>query len=548
MKYILTISIVIFAFILRLYNVGEFPSGFYSDEAMFSYEAYSIGKTAKDQYGNVLPLTLKAFGDYRPGLFTYATIPFVSVLGLTEQSARLPSTVLSVFTIICAMLIAKEITKRNKVAYLTGIILAILPWDIQLSRMSHETNLATFLVTFGVYFLIRSFKKDIWIIAAIISFGVSLYAYYSARLFSVLFLAIICILYRKSIFHSRRTILFLIITGIMILIPLTGIMLDKDAGWSRVNNVSLWGDKGIVAKTIQNRQEDVITGQSISKIFHNKVIDSTVFFLSSYTIHFEPRFLLFTGDPNKIYSTPDNGILLITFPIFILAGLYFMVKEKPNHGLIIFLWVLIGLIPDSLTRFAPAAPRIHLIVPAVSIIAAYGLYELLEFTKQKRSVVITLAIIGVCTLTIFHFAFFLHSYFFHLPIRNAREWQYGIKEVAEYVKENKNNYDKIWISEKAGSWIYYLFFLSYDPKKAQSEVRLIGNDEYGMGKVFGFDKFIFKPIPGKFDLLKNITYVGEPTDFDSKIIPSEIIYYPNKEPIYYVVTTEDLKDLEKRKK
>src|SRR3989338_4260655 len=94
---LLTIVVVLGSF-LRLWQLGKNPPGFYSDEALYGYEAYSLLKTGRDQFGNFLPISIAGFGDYRPALYIYSTIPFIAIFGLTEFATRLPSAMFSIFT------------------------------------------------------------------------------------------------------------------------------------------------------------------------------------------------------------------------------------------------------------------------------------------------------------------------------------------------------------------------------------------------------------------------------------------------------------------
>ena len=83
----LLILITLSALALRLYR-PNYPSLLW-DEAALGYNSYSILKTARDEYGTLLPLIFKSFGDYKPGLYVYLTLPFVATLGLTPLAIRL---------------------------------------------------------------------------------------------------------------------------------------------------------------------------------------------------------------------------------------------------------------------------------------------------------------------------------------------------------------------------------------------------------------------------------------------------------------------------
>src|SRR5260221_9154250 len=92
--------IVGLAFTLRFYNVSDNPPALSWDEVSIGYNAYSILKTGKDEHGRFLPLdTFIAYGDYKPPLAIYLTVPFVAVFGLNELSVRLPSVLFGTMTV-----------------------------------------------------------------------------------------------------------------------------------------------------------------------------------------------------------------------------------------------------------------------------------------------------------------------------------------------------------------------------------------------------------------------------------------------------------------
>src|SRR3989344_98638 len=130
---------------LRLWKLGSIPPHLTADEASLGYNAYSILKTAKDEYGELLPIIFKSFGDFKPGLYVYVTVPFVALLGLTELATRLPSALGGVLAVYLVYLIVKDFCKRESLlfarnwgaetaALTAAFFLAILPWHIYFSR------------------------------------------------------------------------------------------------------------------------------------------------------------------------------------------------------------------------------------------------------------------------------------------------------------------------------------------------------------------------------------------------------------------------------
>lgn len=95
-KVLFTFLILLFL-LTRLYGLISVPSSVYWDEASIGYNAYSILKTGKDEWGEFLPLHFRAFGEFKLPVYIYSTIPFVYVFGLNEVSVRLPSVFYSLF-------------------------------------------------------------------------------------------------------------------------------------------------------------------------------------------------------------------------------------------------------------------------------------------------------------------------------------------------------------------------------------------------------------------------------------------------------------------
>src|SRR3989337_2213889 len=129
--------ILILAAFLRLWSLSTNPPHLTPDEASLGYNAYSILKTVRDEYGELLPIIFKSFGDYKPGLYVYLTVPFVAFLGLTEFAVRLPSAMAGIFAAwllykIVELLFAKQnhqtqVTSHKSLTSIAALLLAISP-------------------------------------------------------------------------------------------------------------------------------------------------------------------------------------------------------------------------------------------------------------------------------------------------------------------------------------------------------------------------------------------------------------------------------------
>ena len=101
MKRFFPIAIIfLLALFLRIYNLANQPPGMTWDEAALGYDAYSILKTGRDQHGAFMPIIFKSFGDYKPGVYVYLTVPAVALLGLNETAVRMPSAIFGALAVI----------------------------------------------------------------------------------------------------------------------------------------------------------------------------------------------------------------------------------------------------------------------------------------------------------------------------------------------------------------------------------------------------------------------------------------------------------------
>src|SRR4030043_2030959 len=120
--------ILVLAFFLRFYKLGEVPISLDWDENSNAYNAYSILKTGRDEYGNFLPLTNRSFDDYKPPLYMYLNVPSVAIFGLTPFAARLPSAIFGFLTVPLVYLLAKKLFEKQNIAILAAFFLAFSLW------------------------------------------------------------------------------------------------------------------------------------------------------------------------------------------------------------------------------------------------------------------------------------------------------------------------------------------------------------------------------------------------------------------------------------
>ncbi|PJA49330.1 hypothetical protein CO169_02320, partial [Candidatus Shapirobacteria bacterium CG_4_9_14_3_um_filter_39_13] len=158
-NYILLIIILFLAALLRFYQITNVPPSTQWDETAIGYNAYSILKTGRDEYGQFLPLVFKSFGDYKPGLYIYLTVPSVAIFGLNELAVRIPSALAGIASVWLIYLVSLLLFKKKPLALFISFALAMSPWQMHFSRGGWEANLALFLVLLGLLSFLKAEKK-----------------------------------------------------------------------------------------------------------------------------------------------------------------------------------------------------------------------------------------------------------------------------------------------------------------------------------------------------------------------------------------------------
>ena len=148
-KKLIIISIFLLAFFLRTWNLTKYPVSFSMDEVAIGYNAYSILKTARDEFGELLPLAFRSAGDYKPPVNIYLTVPSIAVFGLNEFGIRFPVALIGSLTVVVFILLLINLGLSFKSSILAGFWLAILPWHIHFSRASFEAVTALFFLVLG---------------------------------------------------------------------------------------------------------------------------------------------------------------------------------------------------------------------------------------------------------------------------------------------------------------------------------------------------------------------------------------------------------------
>lgn len=512
------ILIILLASFLRLWDLPNNPSGLTWDEVALGYNAYSILKTGRDEYGHLLPLTLKSFGDYKPALYAYLDIPFVAFLGLNELSVRLPSALIGILCVGLIYFLAQELFNNKRLSLLCSLFLAISPWHIQFSRPAFEVNLALFLNLLAVYLFIKGFKLRKLLIFSSLFFGLSIFTYQGSKIFVPLLILVILISYRKSVSLDKLKLPALIL-GIFILVLGLTTVLGNQA--QRLSTLNFFAYTRPDTEIQMISQDDGLRVNSLPfQILHGEWFSYVRGLTERYLIYFSPKQLFVEGDYSQRHRVPDLGILYYFSVILIPLGLIFLLKIKDRASKLIFLWLILAPIPAVFSRDLISTLRaLNMVIP-VAILEAAGFLLLTAFLRKMFTKWSALLIGIVWGLMLFNVLVYLDRYFIHAPLEYSKYWLYGYKQVFNKLP-NTSLYNKVVISDAYGQpYIYYLFYIDFPSEKFQAQAKL-DQPTVDVGTIRKIDNIEFRHIYWPKDRgEKNALFIGPKEELpDQDILP-----------------------------
>lgn len=486
----LIIFIILFAAVLRLWNTSSNPPHLTPDEAALGYNAYSIIQTGRDEHGQLLPIIFKSFGDYKPGLYIYLTIPFIWVFGLTEFAVRLPSAFAGIAAVYLLFLITKKLFKDKNLAVISAALLAVNPWSVHFSRAAWEVNLALCLTLAAVYFFLLALDRQKFLYLSAVFFGSTLLAYQGAKLSSLLVLLILLTLYYQKIFKFNRKILAGSLgAGVLMVLPILLSFLTGKTGRLTVFSVFSYPRPEDYLTAFLS-QAEVSKNSLLYHLFYSEPLNFARGILGRYFNHFSTRFLFFVGDWQNVRHTPPyHGTMLLADLPFLILGFFaiFRSKIKKAHWFFV-LWLLIAPLPSALSRDQVHAVRaLNMFVPLV-VVTAFGINYVLKNFRKVAAIVVSVLYLPALI-------YFLDAEFIHLPQAQSKSWEYGYKQIVEEISPIQNNYEEIVVQQSyAQPYIYFLFFQAYPPDEFQKENSFVESKYGDVGQISELKNIKFEPI------------------------------------------------------
>ncbi len=533
MKRWLLVGIVLLGLVFRLAGLASHPVGFTPDEASFGYDAYSILKTGKDQWGHMLPLVFKSFGDDKLPVYTYLTIPSVFIFGLNEFSVRFPNAIFGTFAIVATYFFVRKLFNDEKLALFSSFILAISPWHIMLSRGAFEANLTTFFLPFGILLFLKGVKDRKFLFFSVLIFLLNMFTYHTARILTPVVFASLVFGYKTQLKESKRFNLSLTLAILLSLVGVLGYLF----GGSRVASSGIF-DLGFA----DDRYFAQIAGEPnlVSKIFYNKPLYVARQFVGNYISYFSPQFLATNGSAEATYGMVSGvGVIYLVELVLLLGFIVKYIMGRSKELNLILFWILISPIPAALTKGPGyAANRAAFMMPAIFIILAVG--GLFIYQKLKAKGLGNFIVPSYLLLLFINFLYVGEKYLVGQKINGASPMMYGTRQLVDNISGYSDK--EIVVSKNISEpQIYIAFYSKMNPvdyQNASKNWSLVNGwvdqqGEYTLGR------YTFRNINYFVDAkLKNTVLVGTVGDFPIDVKANFVVSYPNQTPAYYVINQE----------
>lgn len=504
--YFVLVVVVLIAAVMRFAWLGQVPIGVTPDEIQQGYSAYSILQTGHDEWGDFLPIFPRSFGDYRPPLYVYLTVPSVALFDLNMFAVRFPSALFGVLSVLMLFVLVDELFRNEQkpllskqIALLASIILTISSWHLFYSRAAWESNVTIFFFMMGLWLFLKGFrlKRKVFLGLSAVSFGLTMFGYYSFQLFTPLFVSGLLVLKFvqtgdiKEIFKKKELVSFAVIFGLFVALLAYG-QLFTGAG-RRASDAAIYNSENLSA--LREKQVNDPLPQPWGRVINNRLAYLGSQFSQNYLGYFSTTFLASPDrSDSSLYNLPGQWLLSVWEILFILSGIFALFKLKIAQSRIIFLWLLVAPIPAALTRNYMHTQRVEVLLLLFPVLAALGIYWVFSLLKNIKG--LQFGFVGILMVVmVYSLVARIDFYAFHQFERPLGGVHYNYEEIFKFAEQNKDKYDQVLFTQSQGQpQIYLAFYTKMDPTYFQSqsqnwkdfekEFKFLDQTEYTLGKYY----------------------------------------------------------------
>lgn len=504
---------------IYVYGLGDIPYGFFCDEAEIGLESQKL--VSQYLLRGRFPLFYDHFEFVSGALPLYATAPFVFVLGLSEFSVRLSS---SLFMLAGFLILYWSIKKRLGAgsAKLVVLLFALTPTVIHVARINfgHSPSILFMLLGFTLFSTAR--EKNNLFLSALggLCLGMSTYGYPGYYVAAPLFILCLCateLFFNRRAFERYKPALALLIVAGMCYVPIVYTAFHNPGFWTR------W---------------------SLKSPGDTSVVDAVTRILQNYPKYYGFAYLFSTGEinppdePITRHSVCDSGLLLtVTLPLLMAGLLRFLSKFRNEEQRFFFpFYVLLFLypVPDVLTTrngYPPYTFSVFTNILFVPYIAAYGIEVIHDFNAShiwkfdwcqifSRYLLTPLLTIVILSSGIYYYVVTYKQY--PLIASDFWGWQSGPKEMINYFLRHAIEYDEFYMEYAFNQPRTFFEFHIRDPLLRQkTHIGGLGKLDPSKRQLFGVSRAVFDRISA-----------------ERSLEVKHIVKYPNGSDAFYLVVND----------
>jgi hypothetical protein len=303
---LLPAAVCVLAFALYAVDVPQNPPGFYIDESSIAYNALTVARTGKDEYGEAWPLYFRAFGDYKNPTYVYLLAAVFRVTGPSITAARLLSAASGAAAGLLLGLLALRLTRSAEAGVVVACSALLTPWLYESSRLVFEVAAYPLACVLFLLALRRASGRERWAASDVLAVAGTLalltYTYSTGRLLAPLLAA------GLAFFITRRNLGRVVVTWAAYAVTLAPLLV-----YSLRHPGALAGRFSLITYLTP----------------HSSLADGAREFAWHYLADVNPWRWLVTGEQNIRDHLPDSPALLAATVLLAAAGLCCVLRE---HG------------------------------------------------------------------------------------------------------------------------------------------------------------------------------------------------------------------------
>ena len=363
-------GILLFALLIRLYNLDGFPPGLWFDEADNIDQARLIAERPAQT-----PLYVPS--NNLPSFFLLPIALIIKFAGISITTGRLVAVAFGVAGVLAVFLMVRHMS-GTAIGLVAALLTAVMRWDITWSRIGMHGITAPFFAALAAWLTYRAIDRgraaDFALAGACLGLGMWFYAAY--RLFAIV---IAFVLLHALVFGSQGRRRLLANIGVM-------------AFFSIIVTLP------VAQFAATNSDEFFKRTQSTSIFAHVDDGDESRALLENLGKHLGMFHI--EGDPNGRHNIPRAPMLDIFSGLLMLVGLAIAATRWRDVSFIVLpVWVLVMIMPGVLTIpwEGPQSLRSITVIPAVITLIAIAIGFIWNLGWSARFVVVRLGTAAVIT-------------------------------------------------------------------------------------------------------------------------------------------------------